>query len=137
MPLYCLVACTAKSPDPDALKAEIVAVEAAFNASVTQNGIHHGFLEFAAEDAIMIRNSQATEGKPAIAARFGKSSDTGQKLTWSPRKIEVAQSGELAYSFGDFTYMATDSLGDVDTLTGHFCTIWKRQPDGSWKFVVD
>jgi ketosteroid isomerase-like protein len=126
-----------KSHDPDTLKAEIKTVEAAFNASVAKNGIHQGFLEFAADDAIMIRNSQATEGKPAIAARFTKSSDVGQRLTWAPRKIEVSRSGDLAYSFGDYTYMASDSLGHIDTLTGNFCTIWKRQPDGMWKFVVD
>lgn len=136
--VFLLASCTPKLSDPQKLKAEIESVEAAFNASVAENGIHQGFLEFAADDAILIRNSQAIEGKAAIAARNAKSSDTGQQLMWSPRKIEVAQSGELAYSFGDFVYVsAIDSLGKADTLTGNFCTIWKRQPDGNWKFVMD
>lgn len=130
--------CTSQSFDPQKLRSEIEAVEAAFNASVAEHGIHQGFLEFAADDAILIRNSQAIEGKAAIAARNANSSDAGQQLMWTPRKIEVAESGELAYSFGDFVYVsAPDSLGKMDSLTGNFCTIWKRQPDGEWKFVVD
>jgi len=133
-----VIACTTGFPNSQKVKSEIKAVEAAFNASVAEKGIHQGFLEFAADDAILIRNSLAIEGKAAIAARNAQSSDAGQKLTWSPRKIEVAQSGELAYSFGDFVYVsAADSLGKMDTLTGNFCTIWKKQPDGTWKFVVD
>lgn len=135
--VFVLLACTSQNPDLQMLKAEIEVVEAAFNASVAAKGIHQGFLEFAADDAILIRNAQATEGRTAIAARFGQSPDTGQKLTWAPRKIEVAASGELAYSFGDFIYIASDTLGQADTLTGNFCTIWKKQADGSWKFVVD
>ncbi|MBK8501003.1 MAG: DUF4440 domain-containing protein [Saprospiraceae bacterium] len=135
--LFALLACTCQSPDPQMLKAEIEAIEVAFSTSVADKGIHQGFLEFAADDAILIRNARATEGKTAIADRFGQRSDTGQTLTWAPRKIEVAASGDLAYSFGDFVYAAADSLGKTDTLTGNFCTIWKRQADGSWKFVVD
>ncbi|MCB0669614.1 MAG: DUF4440 domain-containing protein [Saprospiraceae bacterium] len=130
-------ACVREAPEASEVREEIRMVESAFNAAVAEKGIHQGFLDFAADDAILIRNSQAIEGKAAIASHYSKSSDTGQILTWSPRKIEVARSGELAYSFGDFTYIIQDSLDHRDTLTGNFCTIWKMQPDGSWKFVVD
>jgi ketosteroid isomerase-like protein len=135
--LLILFACTLDTPDPHALRSEIESVEAAFAASVAEHGIHQGFLEFAADDAILIRNSRATEGKAAIGTRFAQSSDAGQKLTWSPRKIEVARSGELAYSFGDFVFISLDSIGQADTLNGNFCTIWKKQTDGTWKYVVD
>lgn len=130
-------ACVSEAPDASKVREEIRMVESAFKAAVAEKGIHQGFLDFAAEDAVLIRNSQAIEGKAAIASHYSKTSDRGQILTWSPRKIEVARSGELAYSFGDFTYIIQDSLDHRDTLTGNFCTIWKKQSDGNWKFVVD
>lgn len=135
--LITLQYCTGPAPSQDQLISEIKQIETAFMESVAENGIHQGFLEYAADDAILIRNSKAVEGKNAIAEGFGQRSDSGQKLTWSPRKVEVAQSGELAYSFGDFQYMALDSLGNEQTIKGNYCTIWKRQQNGAWKFVMD
>lgn len=137
MALLVIVSCTENMPDTTKIRAEIESVEADFNAAVAEHGIHQGFLEFASDSAILIRNSQATIGKAAIAARFAQSSDAGQQLFWTPRRIEVARSGELAYSFGDFSFIRQDSTGTPDTLTGNFCTIWKKQKDGRWRFVVD
>lgn len=135
--LITLQYCKEPVPDQNQIAAEIRQVEADFMKSVAENGIHNGFLEYAAEDAILIRNSQALEGKKAIADRFSKSTDSGQQLTWSPRKVEVARSGELAYSFGDFIFVSVDSLGQEQTLRGNYCTIWKKQVNNEWKFVFD
>ncbi|MCB0687983.1 MAG: hypothetical protein KDC53_15710, partial [Saprospiraceae bacterium] len=106
--LVAMVACHSSQSSDAVLHEEIKAVEAAFNNAVRQRGIHQGFLEFAAEDAILIRNAKAVEGRQAIKDRFSQTSDTGAELSWTPRKIEVAGSGDLAYSFGDYIYVTVD-----------------------------
>jgi ketosteroid isomerase-like protein len=129
--------CSSPPASSETLIAEIEHTEQAFMQMAAESGIGQAFIEFAADDAILIRNAKAVEGKTAMKEYFLQNPDDGQTLVWAPRKIEVAQSGELAYSFGDFTFTQTDSAGSEQTFEGNFCTIWKRQPDGSWKFVMD
>jgi ketosteroid isomerase-like protein len=49
----------------------------------------------------------------------------------------VSACGDLGYTWGSYTFTATDSLGATHRSEGIFHTVWKRQPDGSWKFVWD
>jgi len=135
--LFLILGCQTEGLEPGELKSQIEETERAFAQMASEAGIHEAFLKYAADEAILIRNSRAVEGKPAIAEYFSQHTDEGQTLVWEPRKIEVALSGDLAYSFGDFTFTQIDSAGINQTLKGNFCTIWKRQPDGKWKFVVD
>jgi len=133
-----LAGCTSSPPnDTAAVREEILQTEHAFARMADVEGIGKAFIAFAADEAILIRNSKAIEGKEAIMEYFAQRPDSGQTLSWEPRKIEVAASGDLAYSFGDFTYTRTDGSGERQVLEGNFCTIWKRQPDGSWKYVMD
>lgn len=36
-----------------------------------------------------------------------------------------------------YTYSVTDSTGETKSSSGIFHTVWKRQADGTWKFVWD
>lgn len=135
--LLAVYGCNTAPADAEKIKSEIAATERAFARMAAEKGIDKAFLSYAAEDAILIRNSQAVEGRASIEKYFSEQPDEGQSLSWTPRKIEVAASGELAYSFGDFAFTRIDDMGDEQILHGNYCTIWKRQPDGSWKFVVD
>jgi hypothetical protein len=54
------------------------------------------------------------------------------ELVWRARYIGVAPSGDLAFSAGP------SLLRDAGRPSGGFyLTVWKRQPDGGWKFVLD
>jgi ketosteroid isomerase-like protein len=66
-----------------------------------------------------------------------KSFDPADRLTWKPVKIEVADSGDLAYSLGTWQLQGKDQKGNDVTQTGKYITIWKKQKDGSWKVVAD
>ena len=70
-------------------------------------------------------------GKMAFIEKFG--SQVGPKtLTWEPLKAEVAGSGELGYTWGNWKYVSTDT-----TYYGNYFTIWKKQDDGRWKVALD
>ena len=119
-------------------KAEVVKVEKQFAQMVAEKGIAEGFLAFAADDAVQFKRSYVIEGIDAIRAKFKASPpNENAKLEWAPDFVDVAASGDLAYTYGKYTFSLPDSLGIVSESTGIFHTVWKRQPDGNWKFVWD
>jgi ketosteroid isomerase-like protein len=61
----------------------------------------------------------------------------GLVLSWEPAKVEVAQSGELAYTQGIYQLTTTDAKGKPATDRGKTLEIWKKQTDGTWKCVAD
>ena len=61
----------------------------------------------------------------------------GGSLVWEPDFIDVSVAGDLAYTYGKFTYTSITESGDTLTSKGIFHTVWKRQEDGSWKYVWD
>jgi ketosteroid isomerase-like protein len=51
--------------------------------------------------------------------------------------VDVAASGDLAYTYGQYTISSKDENGKEITKSGVFHTVWKQQSDGSWKYVWD
>jgi len=52
-------------------------------------------------------------------------------------KVEVARSGDLAYSWGTGKVSTKDKKGKVAVTTFKYASVWKKQTDGGWKIVVD
>jgi len=94
---------------------------------------------FYADDAVMMANGPTVSGKAAILDTWkGMVTDPNFKLTFSSTKVEVAKSGELAYSFGTYTLNLSDPKTKKKiTDKGKYATVYKKQTDGSWKAVVD
>jgi ketosteroid isomerase-like protein len=61
----------------------------------------------------------------------------GLSLSWSPEKVEVSRSGDLAYTQGAYLLTAPDAKGKPMTDHGKTLEIWKKQADGSWKCIAD
>ncbi len=116
-------------------KLEILESEENFAKMVQKEGIHNAFVAFASENAVLMRNNKIIKGKKAIDEHY-KGIDT-KSLTWKADLIEVSSSGDLGYTYGTYQYTFKDSLGKEQVDTGIFHTVWKRQTDGSWKYVWD
>jgi ketosteroid isomerase-like protein len=100
--------------------------ERAFAQAVAQSGIVQGFRQFASTEAVMFL-PDPTPAQPALAeARW-----TGD-LLWRAQYVGVAPSGDLAFSAGPSLLRG---LGRPSG--GFYLTVWRRQPDGGWKFVLD
>ena len=133
-----LVACQSNESKSEAWKQEIMEAEAAFSKMSLEEGVPVAFLHFSAEDVVLMRNNKLIVGKEALRARYPNLDPTpGTSLTWKPDFVDVSSSGDMAYTYGQYVYSQTDSLGNVRSDTGIFHTVWKRQVDGSWKFVWD
>ncbi len=118
-------------------KQEIMAAEAAFARMSETEGIAAAFSHFAAEDAVIERNNELIKGKKAIMDYMKARNWEGISLEWAPEYVDVSQCGTLGYTYGKYTITRADSLGKRERSQGSFQTIWKRQADGSWKFVWD
>ena len=120
-------------------KEEIFQAESDFARMALEEGVEAAFLAFAAEDAVLMRNNQLVRGREKIREWFANrpSDPSAIRLEWKPDFVEVAASGDLGYTYGPYTLTVTDSTGASQTQTGVFHTVWKRQPDGAWRFVWD
>lgn len=120
-------------------KSEIVEAETNFSAMAVEKGIPEAFISFAAEDAVLMRNNKLVVGKQDLIAYLENQPVDVQdeRLSWKPDFIDVSASGDLGYTYGQFIYSYTDSTGTTIENKGVFHTVWKRQDDGSWKFVWD
>jgi ketosteroid isomerase-like protein len=64
--------------------------------------------------------------------------DPNLKLTFASDVVEVARSGDLAYSRGHYSLQMTDAATKQPTSSsGTYITVWKPQSDGKWKAVED
>jgi ketosteroid isomerase-like protein len=55
----------------------------------------------------------------------------------STDNIEVARSGDLAYQTGKYVATFPDHDGKPVEASGKFVVVWKKQPSGVWKAVID
>lgn len=115
---------TAQTADP----ASVVAAERAFAADAPRLGIAGSFNVWAAPDAVVIGASGV---EPVSVAYPLPASPPGNEphLTWWPTFAGIARSGDLGFTTG-----AVEVAGK---RSGHYFTIWRRQPDGAWRWVYD
>jgi ketosteroid isomerase-like protein len=118
---------TQPPPDPMVL----VNVESAFAAAVADKGMRDAFLEYSANEAVMF-----VPGVVRVKEHYGASQRRPGLLTWQPTYAEIASSGDLGWTTGPWEWRQNPS-NSAPQATGHYITIWKRQPDSTWKFVLD
>lgn len=64
--------------------------------------------------------------------------DPKMKVSFASDRIQVAASGDLAYTRGHFDMEGTDpATGKARRDSGNYLTVWQKQADGSWKAVED
>jgi ketosteroid isomerase-like protein len=127
----------AAAPNKEKLKAEVAKMEDAFCAMAQEKGIRAAFDHFAAPDVAFIdTDPRKFRGPDAVRERMGEDKP-GVKLTWSALFTDVSDDGTLGYNYGRFESRRPGPDGQEIVRGGFFLTIWKRQPDGSWKYVMD
>ena len=92
-----------------------------------------------ADDAYMVAAGQPPlKGKEAIRQMVEESFKMpGFRISWEPQTVEVSENGDMAYLTENSQTSFNDSTGKLITLYNKAVSIWRKQPDGSWKNVVD
>lgn len=109
-------------------------LEAEFAADVAQHG-HDAFVSHFAEEGVEVVDGGGFNNKEAM--RKQPAWPEGTSLTWTPIKADMASSGDLGYTYGNYVYTAKNKEGKTVTSYGKYTSIWKKQKDGQWKVVVD
>lgn len=117
----------AAAPDATPDAASVIAAERAFAADARTMGIAGSFNKWSVPDAIVIGGGQAQ--RVADAYPDGPRPADEPLLEWWPNFAGVARSGDLGFTTGGVAFDGR--------RTGHYFTIWKRQPDGAWRWVYD
>ncbi len=130
-------AAPAANPSKDKLKAEVAAMEDAFCAMGREKGLLAAFEHFAAPDVAFVdTDPRRFRGLAAVRQRLGPDKP-GVTLTWSAMFTDVSDDGTLGYNWGRYEWRGPGADGQPVVRTGFFLTIWKRQPDGTWRYVMD
>jgi ketosteroid isomerase-like protein len=109
----------------------IVEVEGRFARAAAQKGTREAFLEFLAEDGVIFR-----PGPVNGAEWFAEHEAAPGLLSWRPTYAEVARSDDIGYTTGPWELRREGSEGDAVTY-GHYVSIWRRNPEGSWRLLLD
>jgi ketosteroid isomerase-like protein len=115
-------------------KLKMMDADRGFSKMSKEEGMKKAFINYIDDDGVLLRpNQYPLMGAEAIDY-LTRINDTSFTMEWEPQKGYVANSGELGYTYGVFTL--TPSTQDT-VLYGTYVSIWKKQVDGSWKFVLD
>ncbi len=136
-----LFACTSKTTvttDIETSKKQLLSVDSAFSAMSEQKGMAVAFLSYADSNVVELNDGEyPTMGIRALADRLRNTENSKFVISWRPAKCEVAQSGELGYTFGMWRIdMALPNGSDTVTF-GNYVSVWKKNASGDWKFVLD
>lgn len=124
--------------DPTAKPGKVLLfdLEARFAKDVRERG-GAAFADWFANDAVALSNGQPPViGRVAIA-KSATWSPKDYQLTWTPTDAQMGPSGDMGYTWGHFEGRSKDSNGNPVLTSGRYMTIWRKEPDGSWKVVLD
>jgi len=106
-----------------------------FSSMSVKEGMFRAFLSFISDDGVILHdNSFPSKGKETLREYYSGKSDTSFVLSWEPVFEKISRSGDIGYTYGIWTN--TDKSTN-QISKGTYATIWQKQNDGSWKFVLD
>jgi len=114
---------------------EMVKTEQAFSKMAEEKSTREAFLAFIADDGLLFRPG-AVNGKKWLLEHPAPPTDKKPLLAWQPSFAGMSASGDMGFTTGPWEFKA-DVKDEKPSGYGHFITVWKKQADGSWKFVVD
>ena len=108
----------------------LVRAEERFSKTAYDKGIKTAFLENLANDSVLFRpgpvnGKQWTSNRPPSPG----------VLSWYPTFAEISGSGDFGISTGPYEYRRSPSQEPVGY--GQFLSVWRKEPDGFWKVILD
>jgi ketosteroid isomerase-like protein len=104
-----------------------------FAALSAKEGPGRAFHDFAAPNVTLLNSAQPHSTPEALLKSFGP--DT--QIAWEPDEAQISAGGDMGYTMGHATITGKDKEGKATTSHSRYVTIWRKQADGSWKFIFD
>lgn len=100
-------------------------------------GVKDAFIAYTAENGVLLRPYMMPIAGNEAVKKFMEEGDSNFKLTWEPLYADVCISGEMGYTYGIYTLVFKDETGTEQSRKGTYVSVWKKDKDGNWKFVLD
>jgi ketosteroid isomerase-like protein len=113
---------------------EMVRAEQMFAARALVVGLKQAFLECFADTAVGFDGEQTAPAKSLFRKQPDPPKDL--RLLWEPRYGDIAASGDLGYLTGPVRTI-NPARNNGQPRHSIYASIWKRQPDGAFKVVMD
>jgi ketosteroid isomerase-like protein len=126
-----LAACSSARLEPSAAPATaapVIAAERAFAARAGEIGWIPAFREYTAPDGQTL-GAGGYENAPQSLAETPD--DGNRNLFWWPAFAGVSRSGDIGFTTGPASFDA------ARTPRIYYFTIWRRQPNGTWRWIYD
>jgi ketosteroid isomerase-like protein len=122
-----------------AIADQIRAMEAGWVKEYANRDLNRAVAHYADDAMLMPAGMDRMSGPKAIRGGLTElTKDPNFQLTFAADRVEVAASGDLAYSRGTYRMQMTDPKTKKPHVeTGNYITTYKKQADGSWKAVDD
>ncbi len=111
---------------------EMVDTDNAFSEASAKNGMKKAFLEYIADDAVLLRPGFLPIVEGDVIKFLQAQEDTSFTMTWEPHGGDVSALHDMGFTYGVYAVATKDT-----TLKGTYVSIWRKQKDGKWKFVLD
>ncbi len=108
----------------------VLQAELAFARLARQQGIRTAFLTWLQDDAQVF-----TPRMTSVKEQYGREPGDPGQLVWYPEAMGISDAGDLAWSFGPWTYAVKP--GGAILVHGHFLSVWRKQAGGGWKVEAD
>lgn len=131
--------CQEASVDLATEEASIMKADSTWSALSAEGKDVSKIVSFFADDAVVLSPGQpAARGKEALRKFVEESLKIpGFSISWRSSDIKFSPDGKLAYMYGENVTNMNDSTGNKISIPGRGYSIWRKEPDGSWKCVVD
>lgn len=118
--------------DDEKQLSELVGTDQAYAYECETKGYKAAFLAYADDAAVLLRPGMLPLEDDAVVRFITAQEDTSFIMTWQVKGAQLSRSADLGYTYGVYTVQA-----GKQTLKGTYVLIWKKQADGTWKFVLD
>jgi ketosteroid isomerase-like protein len=90
---------------------------------------------YAPDASLFPPTTASLEGRDRIVEYFRAQRKAGMAEA-SLKTLDVVLAGDVAYEVGTYGFRFGQTDGDASGDSGRYFTIWKAQPDGSWRYQV-
>jgi ketosteroid isomerase-like protein len=116
--------------------AKVRAADSLFSDLSDRMGMAFAFSNTIAPLGVLFAQPRLVVGPDATRELYA-ARGAGTSLTWHPVFAWVANSQDLGFTVGDYIATLRGPSGAAVQRFGKYLTVWQRQRDGTWKFVVD
>jgi uncharacterized protein (TIGR02246 family) len=96
-------------------------------------------IAYYSDDAIVLPPNAASAATKEAIRNVWKDllATPGLAITWQPTRVQLAESGEMAWVTGTYELAMNGPSGKPINDRGKYIEVWEKQADGNWKCRAD